>query len=116
MSDFSSQPVLDRDILDELADIMEDEFGELVEAFLEDSPRLMTEIESGLTENDAHRVAEAAHSLKSSSANLGVMRLSAIAKEIETSGRAGDMNGCASLSKDLSNAWAESKQALETIV
>ncbi|MFT3754407.1 MAG: ATP-binding protein [Pseudoxanthomonas sp.] len=86
----TSLPVLDHAMLDELHEIAGDETARIVALFLEDAPRLIAELEKASTsaEPDLDAMREAAHTLKSSSANVGAMALSAAAKRIELGARA----------------------------
>ena len=59
----------------------------IVRLFLEDTPALLRTLEQAAAEPDLARMQEAAHTLKSSSANVGAMALSATAKRIEMSAR-----------------------------
>ncbi|MGE3772426.1 MAG: Hpt domain-containing protein [Gammaproteobacteria bacterium] len=55
---------------------------------------LLIELEQGLASGDLSLVTRAAHTLKSSSANIGATALAAQAKAIEHCGREGDLEGC----------------------
>jgi len=80
-------PVLDESILDELAEFAGAEMHRIVRLFLEDAPSLLRMLEQAATEPDLAQMQEAAHTLKSSSANVGALALSATAKRIEMSAR-----------------------------
>src|SRR3546814_312122 len=81
-------PLIDQEILDELRSMLGGEVDRLIDVFLEDMPRLITALENGATGvPDYPALRDAAHSLKSSSANLGAMSLSAAAKRIEMGAR-----------------------------
>jgi CheY-like chemotaxis protein/two-component sensor histidine kinase len=80
-------PVIDRAILDELRDVLGGEIDRLITLFLEDTPLLLARLEAAALTPDYHELREAAHSLKSSSANLGAMALSAAAKRVELGAR-----------------------------
>jgi CheY-like chemotaxis protein/HPt (histidine-containing phosphotransfer) domain-containing protein len=62
----------------------------VVGLYRESSPRLIQDIRDCIDKGDAGGLRQAAHSLKSSSANLGAMRLSALANRLEELGRGGD--------------------------
>ncbi len=80
-------PILDEDILEELRTMLGDEVDRLVDIFLEDTPRLVGALENAAVGPDYDALRDAAHSLKSSSANLGAMSLSAAAKRVELAAR-----------------------------
>src|SRR5689334_21137437 len=69
----------------------------LIALYRDDSSQLLADIDNGLKVNDAEAIARAAHTLKSSSANLGATNVAAIARQIEHSARNGDI-------KDLLNS------------
>jgi HPt (histidine-containing phosphotransfer) domain-containing protein len=75
---------LDMSTFEELKQMSGADFiDELVDTYLEDAPRLMTEMHKALGAGDAEAFRRAAHSLKSNSATFGAMHLSALAKELE---------------------------------
>jgi CheY-like chemotaxis protein/HPt (histidine-containing phosphotransfer) domain-containing protein len=63
----------------------------ILQAYLNGSIDSMAQIERALAENDAETLRRAAHSLKSSSANVGAERLSAMFKWMEGLGKEGKM-------------------------
>jgi signal transduction histidine kinase/CheY-like chemotaxis protein/HPt (histidine-containing phosphotransfer) domain-containing protein len=81
-------PVLDHNMLDELREIAGDETARIIGLFLEDAPRLIARLESASTVPDLEAMRDAAHTLKSSSANVGAMALSTAAKRVELGARA----------------------------
>ncbi len=66
---------------------------ELIDLFLDDAPRRLDEMHLGLSEGDFALMQRSAHTLKSSSANLGAVRLSGICKDMEFAAR--DQDGAA---------------------
>ena len=64
-----------------------DYIGELIDAFLDDAPNLLSQMKSALVGNDAESFRRAAHSMKSNAATFGAMELSLLAKELESLGR-----------------------------
>ena len=78
-----TEPVVSRATLDELAGSTDREFvRELIDTYLDDSPRLLAEMRQGLAENQPGTVQRAAHSFKSNSASLGAHSLSAHANDL----------------------------------
>jgi signal transduction histidine kinase/DNA-binding response OmpR family regulator/HPt (histidine-containing phosphotransfer) domain-containing protein len=78
---------LDTSVLDELAEVTGPGLASIIQVFLEDAPRLIGELETASTVPDLDAMRAAAHSLKSSSANMGALALSAAARRIELGAR-----------------------------
>ncbi len=83
----SSGPAIDKSILSELREIMGAEFVSLVQVFLEDAPLALERIQVLASGSNLAALAAPAHTLKSTSANLGAMVLSAQAKALELDAR-----------------------------
>ena len=68
-----------------------DEFlREIVGIFELDTPERLAELEKALADADNKTFARAAHSIKGSSANVGAMKLHALAQELEAMASVGD--------------------------
>ncbi|MCH7866069.1 MAG: response regulator [Myxococcales bacterium] len=65
----------------------------VVTTYLASSSRLSAQLRDAVEAGNATGMAKAAHTLKSSSAQVGAMKLSALAKEMESRGRAGSLDG-----------------------
>jgi HPt (histidine-containing phosphotransfer) domain-containing protein len=85
----SASRALDASIIRDLLDTMGDEFGDLVRVYLEDAPQRLQELELAAITNDASAQISPAHTLKSSSANVGATALSEFARRIEHAARSG---------------------------
>jgi len=85
------KPVLDRDVLDELHGVIGDAATQIVMVFLEDAPAMVQQLQLAAQNGDEPRLQAVAHSLKSSSANVGASSLSAIAQRIEHEARSGSL-------------------------
>jgi len=81
-----------------------DFLAELIETYLDDSPRLLEAMHTALAAGNADDFRRAAHSLKSNSASLGAMPLSRMARGLEELGKAGTLEEAAA---DLAEAEAE---------
>ena len=69
---------------DEAQQVGEPDFVvELIDLYLEEAPRLFTTIRDGLANNDWLSAKRAAHSLRGSSSNLGILQMSMIAGALE---------------------------------
>jgi PAS domain S-box-containing protein len=87
--------VLDRGVLDQLSKVRTNGKPELlarvINLYLVESPKLMQKLKQAARTGDAPEVARSAHSLKSSSANVGAMVLSRYCEDIEASARRADI-------------------------
>jgi HPt (histidine-containing phosphotransfer) domain-containing protein len=76
-------PVLDISVFAEARDAMRDRFGKVISFYLEDTTSYIEKIRSGLGTQNAEAIVPPAHTIKSSSRQLGAIRLSELAKDIE---------------------------------
>ena len=88
---------LDRSVLASLRELQDDGDPDIVAEvgglFLEHSPQKIAAILKAVENGDAKGLQTAAHSLKSSSAYVGAMRLSELSRELEIMGRSQVMDG-----------------------
>lgn len=85
----STEPAVDMEILGELRDIMGSEFASLVRVFLDDAPLVISRIQGHAANGGDPALAGLAHTLKSTSANLGARGLSGLARSMEQDARQG---------------------------
>ncbi|MGO3127293.1 MAG: ATP-binding protein [Luteimonas sp.] len=105
-------PVIDHEVLDDLRTILGDEVDRLIDVFLDDTPRLLSALENAVDGPDYNGLRDAAHSLKSSSANLGAMSLSAAARRIEAGARERNLERPAVAVALASNEFARARRML----
>lgn len=80
--------VIDKGIFDELKQMSGAEFiNELIDTFLDDAPKLVSEMRAALAAQDADSFRRAAHSLKSNAATFGAVKLAELAKGLELLGK-----------------------------
>ncbi|WP_427852190.1 ATP-binding protein [Stenotrophomonas acidaminiphila] len=84
-------PVLDREVLDELREIAGAETATIIDVFLDDTTPLVRQLQEAAVAPDLEQLRELAHSLKSASANVGALALSAAARRVELAARAGKL-------------------------
>lgn len=84
-----SNPTIDETVIEMLASMDEDnEFlKEMIVLYLKETPPIVENIKKGLDSSDKELFTRASHTLKSSSANIGAMRLSEMSKELEMMGK-----------------------------
>ena len=97
-----------------MARLMDDESlaQKVVSAFLDDIPRQIDILKTCLREGDITHVERQAHSIKSAAANVGGEILSAVALEIESACRTGDLQSSALRLPDLELQFSLLKVAL----
>ena len=109
-------PVLDHEVLDEVLESTGNDIDfvkELVDTYLADAPAQLEDMAAAIEADNAASLVRPAHTLKSSSATVGAMRLSAVARELEMAGRSGLLE--ASAREMLAEARAESAAAADAI-
>ena len=87
--------------------------NKIINLYLENSPKLMQGIRDAVKEGDPVRLGDAAHSLKTSSANLGAVELAILCKELEDMGRIAKATGPAR--ERLETIEAEYQQAMTAL-
>jgi len=85
---------------------------ELIDLYLSDAPQRMAEIEQSLASGNWKLLERAAHTLKSASANIGALGLSALCQQLELKARASDAQVCTNLYRLSSENYARVESAL----
>lgn len=88
---------------------------ELVRIFLDNSPTRVDQMRTAVNGGDIKDAERAAHSLKSSAANLGAERLRALASEVERAAAQGDLQVTRDRLRELEGAWDRVTSALKDI-
>ncbi len=92
----------------------------LVSVYLDEAPiyfsKLKTSIDAGPTKDDLNIIRMAAHTLKSSSANLGAVRLPEICQKIETAALNEDIDQVKALAATVGSELFAVEQALKAVL
>jgi HPt (histidine-containing phosphotransfer) domain-containing protein len=80
--------------------------------YLDNSVVMVDKVRAGIAAGDAKLICDAAHALKSSSANLGANTLSAIARQLEAMRRESDLSAALPLAERL---FAEHARVVEAL-
>ena len=109
----SDTPVFSRAAMSER--LMGDEalMRAVAEAFLGDMPEQIGRLGTLVAANDVRQAAGQAHKIKGAAANVGGMALSAVAKDMERAGKAGDLAAMVRGSVGLENQFAQLKAAMD---
>jgi signal transduction histidine kinase/DNA-binding response OmpR family regulator/HPt (histidine-containing phosphotransfer) domain-containing protein len=109
-----SPPVLNASILDELRDVLGNEVDKIVTVYLEDAPRLIAQLERAAMGGDPIALRVAAHTLKSSSANVGASTLSEVARDLEEGARDGTLKKPEVMVARIVTEFAQVRSALQS--
>ncbi len=82
-------PILDNSVLDELYEVAGTDTITILQLFLEDAPGIIEQLETAAANRDSMQLRDLAHTLKSSSANVGAQALANAARRIELAARTG---------------------------
>jgi len=87
------EPTLEKERLDNIRALQRPDapniLGKIINLYLKNTPGLMQSIHESIEQGESKCLQEAAHSLKSSSGNLGAVKLAEVCKELEKMGREG---------------------------
>jgi HPt (histidine-containing phosphotransfer) domain-containing protein len=111
-------PILDEAVLAELLASTGDDVTfvrDLLGTYLAETPEQLDAIGSAIEADDAGALVRPAHTLKSSSATLGAMRLSGLGRELEMMGRSNALDTTAQAANNAANqAWQATSDAIQT--
>jgi histidine phosphotransfer protein HptB len=74
---------IDYDALNALKEVMEDDFGFLIETFIQDSNERLIKLQELVASQDVDMIRRTAHSFKGSCSNLGALRLASLCAAVE---------------------------------
>ncbi len=116
LASMSKQGVIDRAVLQELYEIMEEDFVSVIQSYLKSAPNLMHGVREAVQNRDMDALVKSAHPLKSSSANVGAMELSVLARELEFKGRENDQADLVGCYNQTAEVFRKSVAELRDIV
>jgi histidine phosphotransfer protein HptB len=86
-------PVIDKATFDELKQMSGADFiNELIDAFLEDAPAMLQNMQAASDAKDVESFRRNAHSLKSNAYTFGATELGTLAKELERMGKENNLD------------------------
>lgn len=115
----SAVPAIDYQVFQTLIEIDNEEFElikDLNRLFSEKTPQYLKQIAEGLNEQNAEKISSAAHTMKSSCAQVGAIDLSAVAKEIEKLAKRDELERIESLYSRALDNFEVAKKELNEIV
>lgn len=108
-------PAIDPAVFEQLRAALGDAWQRVADLYLQTTPGVMAAIQAAGRDADAGALRLNAHSLKSSSASLGAMRLSEIARELEAMARRGAIDGWAPLGARLDAEYERVRAEFERL-
>jgi two-component system sensor histidine kinase/response regulator len=110
--------VLDRSVLERIRELggtdKPDLLAKVLQLFLHDVPRHLVSIQQAWGRRDAQAIATSAHVLKSSSAHIGAIRLSAMCAALESDARAGELGRAEAVVASLEGEWRAVRHEIES--
>ena len=91
-----------RQLAGEHADLL---IADLLSTYLEDAPERVAKMQQAVREANPDLLSDAAHALKSASANLGAKQLASLCAEAEVLGRAGTIAGAEEIVTQITSAY-----------
>ncbi len=113
----ANDPVIDRGALQQIEELDPEQDGSLlasiIDTYVENAEVLMLELSEAAEQEDLESAVRAAHSLKSSSANVGARRFSGLCATMEKGGREGSFG---SIAANIDKAWKEHELAVKELL
>jgi len=114
----NEQPVeikIDQKVIMQLKNLKAGLLVRIIDLYIESSPQLLLDMEQAVAQQDTNSLYKVAHSLKNSSANLGITDLTNLCRELEIKGREGDLASGAILVADIKRLYSTVAAALLAI-
>ena len=108
-----SEQVLDPAIFNEMRELMDDALPEFIDTYLDNSPKLIVQMEQGLANGNSEAVVQGAHQLKGGSGSIGASRLFELAQQIEQLARDNDIAGVEPVLAMLKTEFGRVEEALK---
>jgi CheY-like chemotaxis protein len=106
---------IDRKVLTQLKNLKTGLLVRIIDLYIESSPKLVLDMEQAVAQQDTNSLYKVAHSLKNSSANLGISDLTNLCRELEIKGREGDLTASVILVADIKRLYNAVSAALLAI-
>ncbi|HEY6527853.1 MAG TPA: Hpt domain-containing protein [Cellvibrionaceae bacterium] len=97
---------LNTEILDELRELLAENFNELIDRYLSDSQLRFNLLQKAITELDFKAINYEAHGIKGSSRNMGANRLADLMGRLEASGHAQNAQNLLEVFADAKSEYA----------
>ena len=109
-----SDLVIYKRVFGEIADLMGYARGLFIKTFLNNSPKLLAAISTGLAAGDIDALIHNTHQLKGGSGSIGAMQVFRLAKQLEEDGRAGNIENADAMLAQLLRVYEQVEAVLKT--
>jgi signal transduction histidine kinase/DNA-binding response OmpR family regulator/HPt (histidine-containing phosphotransfer) domain-containing protein len=103
---------IDRKVIAHLQALRGDLLPRVIQLYRETSPGLLDAMQAAIAQGDSSQLYKSAHSLKNSSANLGINQLADCCRELEARARQEDLHDVVALFNSIKNLYAAASIAL----
>lgn len=103
---------LDKSTLNDLRDIMGNDFESLIHAYIRDADNRLEHLEQAFQSQDAEKLRRSAHMFKGSCLNVGAKKLGKTCKDIEDLAREGGVQDTESMISSLVDDLQSTKKGL----
>jgi len=111
------EEILDQNALKDLLEMAGDDASEMIadiiDCYLDDSPRHLKELQEALKAQNARLLAHTSHTLKSSSGSLGAKQLSQLCQQLENFAKEKNLDTASDLVTKIETEYGEVAQALQ---
>ncbi|MGD8783078.1 MAG: Hpt domain-containing protein [Thioalkalispiraceae bacterium] len=112
----NNQSCLEVSVIENLASFLSSEnLQQLLTTYLRDSQKILADLDTVLTAKDARETTRLVHSLKSTSANIGAIRFSEMAKALEVLARAEKLDEVKAQLTELNALFAQTHDCIEKL-
>jgi len=113
LTEFEAVASLDKAVFAQLQEDMGEDLQEVLEAFLETIEELLLDLKNCFADDNSETISRWAHSIKSSAASIGMMKLSVIAAHLEMTQRKGLTVDVNDLVTRIENEYRQSRTLLD---
>lgn len=106
---------LDYETLNTLRQVMEEDFGLLIDTFIQDSNDRIVKLREVVGGTEADPIRRAAHSFKGSSSNIGALRLTALCYSLEKKAMTNNLEQLDQDLLDIEQEFAQVQELLRTL-
>ncbi len=104
-----------KETIEQLKQLLGDEFSVLVSAFEQDNRKHIDSIEQLIDNDEAEQVSRQVHSIKGASSNLGALELASVCQQLEAQAKAGDLSNAKELLSQIKVEFEKAIKVLQSV-